>query len=180
MTSRDLKSKLILIWMTFALAVSASGSDPATTEQSGLSEDSAAVYERRVDLTVDGLSHAVDLWHDANLLGNEDLIARYEILIDNILRADIKATEMVLKTLEAECHADGSGGEPKTKAELEDCYRILYEKEKLAGMVRRADTFSDKYRHLGGYINALRRELGMPRLRLAEDKEAIDDSPSRP
>lgn len=168
--------------MTLALVLTGSvfGGEPATTEQSGSPEDSTAVYERRVDLTVEGLSHAVDLWHDANLLGNENLIARYEILIDNILRADIKATEMVLKTLESECHADGSGGEPRVKAELEDCYRILYEKEKLAEKVRRADTFSEKYRHLGGYINALRRELGMPRLRLAEDKEPLDDSPSRP
>lgn len=168
---RTYRPVFAVIFLYALLASSVVAAAPEQTTGSDSLVDTNAVYERRIDLTVDGLKHAVDLWHDANLLENADLIARYEILIDNILRADLRATDMVLKTLEAECKADGSAKDPKVKAELEDIHRLLYEKEKLARDVRESETFSEKYRCLGGYINALRRELGMPKLRLADDKE---------
>ena len=172
MISRLPKSKLLLIWMVLALAVGAFATPPPVqSNPADSSSDTLSVYQRRIDMTIDGLSHAVDLWHDANLLENPDLIARYNVLIENILHADLRATEMVLKTLEADCKADGSSSDPKVKAELEDSYRILFEKEKLANLVHESATFTEKYRYLGGYINALRKELGMPRLRLADDKE---------
>ncbi|MBD3402639.1 hypothetical protein GF420_07065 [candidate division GN15 bacterium] len=161
---------LLIIPASAGLLIAGADSDQAA-EVTVIDADSTAQYERRIDLTVDGLSHAVELWHDANLKEDAQLAARYEILIDNILRADLKATEMVLKNLEAECDRDGSRQDPKVKAELEDTHRVLFEKEQLVNSIRKSDTFSEKYRLLGGYINSLRRELGLPKLRLADDKE---------
>ncbi|MDX9858038.1 MAG: hypothetical protein RBT76_09620 [candidate division Zixibacteria bacterium] len=176
MARHFLKSKLAVISIILTLAAAVNAAPPDGVPPENTATDSMSVYERRIDLTVDGLTHAVELWHDANLLENPDLVARYEILIDNILRADLRATEMVLKTIEAESKADGTDGDPEIKAELEDTHRVLFEKEKLARQVRDAKTFSEKYRYLGGYINALRRELGMPKLRLADDKEFLEDA----
>jgi hypothetical protein len=123
-------------------------------------------FERRLDLTEEGLTHAVDLWYDAVVKEDWPLCEKYERLIRNIFNEDIWATEMEL----AKWQVGKEHGE-ETSEEQEDFLKssekLLAVKHKLSNEFGEADTFADKYRLLGGYINALRKELGMPKLELA-------------
>ena len=48
------------------------------------------------------LSHGIDLWHDANLKGDQHKIDEYHQGILNIIRVDVKATRELVNSYEKE------------------------------------------------------------------------------
>ena len=132
-------------------------------------QTAATEPERRVDYTLEGLSHAVDLWYDAILKGDEALAGRYEKLIDNILSEDIAATRLACERLEEKTDSDRmKHARAECGQETERVKLLIKEKSELARQVRNGDNFGEKYRRLGIYINLLRRELGMPKVKFAD------------
>jgi hypothetical protein len=51
----------------------------------------------------------------------------------------------------------------------------LQSKRVLVDAITRTDAFSNKYRLLGDYVGLLRREVGLPKLKLAVDKKSEAD-----
>lgn len=129
----------------------------------------AAEPERRVDYTLEGLSHAMDLWYDAILKDDQALAGRYEKLIDNILTEDISATELACQRLEKKSDSETmKHARAECKQETDRVRLLIQEKTELARQVRANVEFREKYRRLGIYINLLRRELGMPKAKFAD------------
>lgn len=124
-------------------------------------------FERRIDLTEEGLVHAVDLWYDAIVKDDLELSNRYERLIVNIFHEDIWASEMEINKARVMERQEGKPLAPDLAAQLESAEKMLRVKQKLLDEFQQANTYAQKYRYLGGYINSLRKELGMPRLELA-------------
>jgi len=125
--------------------------------------------ERRIDYTLEGLQHAMDLWYDATLKEDEKLAARYVVLIHNILDEDCRATRLACDKLERRRgNSEWAHAKNEYRKELKRLQQVAEEKEKLAGEIRKTGEFAEKYRRLGGYINKLRTELGMPKVQFAD------------
>ena len=128
-----------------------------------------AEQERRVDYTLEGLSHAMDLWYDAILKGDQALAGRYEKLLDNVLTEDISAAELACDRLEKKSDSDRmQHARVECQQETDRVRLLIQEKKELARQIRAGASFDEKYRRLGIYINLLRRELGMPKVKFAE------------
>jgi hypothetical protein len=141
----------------------------------------------RPQTTHDLLSYTVDLWHDAKLKGDKRKVREYAAEIDRILVRDIKAGKQLLKMIVREPvvdkEADRGGSEnlleetnqkrlsKEDRQYIEQMVSIISTKEALLDSMRRSTAFSNRYRLLGNYINLLRRELGMSRLKFAHDNE---------
>jgi hypothetical protein len=148
--------------------------------KSGQSPDSTQSREAkrpRASFVLEGLTLAVDLWYDAVMKNDQDLSRRYEDLIDNILYEDLTATEKEYVNRKLDSSAAATARGVSAKAESDEAFRRqLDAKSQLAQAVHEETEFNRKYRLLGGYINALRKELGMPELKFADqDNQSEDD-----
>ena len=124
---------------------------------------------RRIDFTLDGLMYAVDLWYDASIKDNPKLVARYDVLLDNTLHQDLEATEGAILHLIEDIESDSPAAVKVQKhQELAGVRATLETKQALARSIGQSEGFSEKYRLLGDYINVLRKELGMPKLKFAD------------
>lgn len=125
--------------------------------------------DRRIDYTLEGLSHAMDLWYDAMLKDDLKLAARYEHLIDNILVEDLRATQLACDRLEKRRgNSEWAHAKNEYKSELKHQRALIKEKQQMADRIKNCPEFAEKYRRLGGYINKLRSELGMPKAKFAD------------
>ena len=134
--------------------------------------------------TLEQMSLYYELWVDVNLKGNEEKSAEYEAALIELVGRDVSATELKVRELAeraalsgqetAEPSRKGSGqrvthSEPagEERAAFKQSRSQLSIKETIYHSLGRTDAFSNKYRLLGDYIDLLRRELEMPRLKLA-------------
>ena len=141
--------------------------------------DSAVVENAkrpRASFVLDGLHHAVDLWYDAILKNDQDLARRYEQLIDNILYEDLAATEKEYVNAKLDSSQQEPTKQVSARGLSEDFLRRQLEvKQQIAQAVHEEPGFSRKYRLLGGYINALRKELGLPELKFADEQDILNE-----
>lgn len=130
------------------------------------------------------LDHTTDLWHDAVLKGNERQANFYLVEINDIITEDIQTDrlqmKMVVRQIEHFYRQQSSENLNLVAGSVETEDIIRYKeflplisaninvKEELYQSMNRTDAFSNKYRLLGDYKDLLRRELGMPRLNVAE------------
>lgn len=123
----------------------------------------------RASFVLEGLTLAVDLWYDAVMKNDQDLSRRYEELIDNILYEDLAATEKeyVNRKLDSSTVSGARGVSAKQESD-EMFRRQLQAKSQLAQAVHEETDSNRKFRLLGDYMNALRRELGLPELKFAD------------
>lgn len=135
--------------------------------------------------TVKELSHAINLWHDANLKGDRGKIRKYEDKLYSIMRDDIGSTATVVKRYETETsqsahefergernwseRTDDHGDLRDDRRDLQKARGILMTKQRLASSFVKSPAFSSKYRLLGDYVDILRQEQAMTRIELAED-----------
>jgi hypothetical protein len=128
----------------------------------------------------DSLDRAVDRWYEATLAGDNGKTREYEQRLVHLLAADIDRTQDQVNTLTAHL-ADNSSDSligplpPGYSANpIRDSLSILKDqvrlKRMLLGAITQSDAFSNKYRLLGDYVDLLRREVGLPKLKLAADK----------
>jgi hypothetical protein len=146
-------------------------------------QDKRELVSTRV--TVKEFSHAINLWHDANLKGDRAKIRKYEDKLYNIMRDDIGSTATVVKRYESEAsqsarefkrgdrnwseQTDDHGDLRDDRLVLQKARGILKTKQRLAASFIKSPAFSGKYRLLGDYVDILRKEQGMTRIELAED-----------
>lgn len=132
------------------------------------------------------LAYCIDLWYDAALKGDNGKAARYEKMIHEILRTDLDSTRQALsqfgrqldESQKAELGLDSTVPlnykfSPEI-LEAQDLYDQEWDsykaKEKLASTILNSTSFSNKYRLMSDYIEVLRRDIGLPKLRYAADQ----------
>ena len=134
-------------------------------------------------LAPEKLAYCIDLWYDAALKGDKGNASKYEQMINDILRTDLDSTRQELSLFgkqldefqKAELLQDSTNASTyKFSPEILDaqemygheweCYKS---KERLAGTIRNTDSFSNKYRLMSDYIEVLRRDIGLPKLKYA-------------
>ncbi len=138
------------------------------------------------------LSYSIDLWYDAALKGNDAEIRRFEGVICDFLDNNIKADEQLLGILGEQisradlvsdtAHNRGrdSLSNPVTldQSALTQAWDVVHAKRTLQDGISRTSAFSNKYRLMGDYIELLRRELDLPRLKLASGDKSTANSSS--
>jgi hypothetical protein len=138
----------------------------------------------KLETTCDRLSHSIDLWHDATLRGNEGNIEKYFGEIVSMVDQDIVASRRLLKLfaqetlllqqaatdveernlLEEEAQQEEMRA---TREAIEQLAALINTKMALKEALDNSVAFSNRYRLLGDYINLLRKELEIPKVKLA-------------
>ena len=120
-----------------------------------------------------------DLWLDARLTGSEQEVERLEKNLLGMISFDIMVSQERVRamakqiTLASDDPEVATAGETDDKVPSPEDYDFqraidnLTAKEALLRSAIKTNAFSNKYRLLGDYIDLLRRELKMPRLKLA-------------
>ena len=139
---------------------------------------------------VKNLSHEIDLWHDAALKRNGKRMRSHEKRIFALIDSDIRARDRLIYRYENEAGSsvinavkDGEPGARVNAAErrevrddikdLHKAKQLIKAKEMLYDSIKRTDTFSNRYRLLGDYLEIVKRESRMNRIELAEDGAEI-------
>ena len=180
-------AKLITSISLVLLANAAFAADPVNQpNQNAQPEPAKNVPQMKFEAntTYQLLSHTTDLWHDAVLKGNERQANFYLVEINDIIAEDIQTDrlqmKMVVRQIEHFYRQQSSENLNLVAGSVETEDIIRYKeflpmisaninvKEELYQSMNRTDAFSNKYRLLGDYKDLLRRELGMPRLNVAE------------
>jgi hypothetical protein len=180
-------AKLITIISLVLLVTTAFAADPVNQpSQNAQPEPAKNVPQMKFEAntTYQLLGHTTDLWHDAVLKGNERQANFYLVEINDIIAEDIQTDrlqmKMVVRQIEHFYRQQSSENLNLVAGSVETEDIIRYKeflplisaninvKEELYQAMNRTDAFSNKYRLLGDYKDLLRRELGMPRLNVAE------------
>ena len=156
--------------------VSTQGEDQAIQNPKPLSFETNTTYQV--------LDHTVDLWHDAILKGDDKRSNFHFSEIHDIISEDLQSDKLQMRMLVREIEYRYRINSAEEKNLINDTYDdediIRYKKylpiisssicikEELRRALSRTDAFSNKYRLLGDYKNLLRRELGMPKLEVAD------------
>jgi len=138
-----------------------------------------------VDYAVVEMETEYQIWADAVLRGEQDQAKKSEATLLALVNRDIFVYQEKVRKLALEIALASSEklseapDQPQTdeqlelKATFQASIDRLNTKETLYRSALRTNAFSNKYRLLGDYINILRRELDLPKLKLAEaDKDA--------
>lgn len=128
------------------------------------------------------------LWLEAVLDGNESEAARLEKDLVGLISHDILMVQEEVRQMAKDIAlAPGVAADQDDNhaivslvsdrdIEFEQAIGFLNIKESLYRSVSKSESFSNKYRLLGDYINLLRRELKMPRLKLAQAKKGMSNN----
>jgi hypothetical protein len=145
--------------------------DPGTAADScqAIPEALRAYYDKGP--ASERLAYGIDLWYDAVLKGDEVNGRKYEAKIDEFLQQDLSTDEQfvdaVTRLAVAELYPNSGLADSSVKALFGETCELLHCKQALVKAWNRSESMSNKYRLLGDYIQLLRRELGLPKLRLA-------------
>lgn len=146
-----------------------------------------SVFFRHPQQTLDKLTKLIDEWHAAVLASERGRSERIENKILSVISEDITSQQMRVRELAHEVTSEppvkssadqGVDGKeyrenpvPNDAAENEfrEHHTLLKAKQIIARSVRNSKAFSNKYRLLGDYVDLLRRELGMARVKWANN-----------
>jgi hypothetical protein len=159
---------------------------PAFSERADSTENAAALnpwgdYSQELILTTLEINH--ELWLEAQLAGHREQAAQIEKDLLALLNCDIYAHQEQVRQM-AEDLPPSSNSKPDTadsnttdslsrQVDFQKAISALNAKEALHRSMEKTGAFSNKYRLLGDYIDLLRRELDMPRLKLASSKAPL-------
>lgn len=148
-------------------------------------------FIKQTQKTLNELDRAIDLWHDANLKGAEKKIILAQQKIKEILQADITASwdrigeseVEVFKSAEESKATSGNGAARSDDRvdlrndikDLKQAKMIVKTKERLYSSIEKSKAFSNKYRLLGDYTDVLKKQLGLSRIELAEDRAELKE-----
>jgi len=140
----------------------------------------------RTDKMSQELSHEIDLWHDAILKRNAKRVRKHQKRIFSLIDSDIRARSQAVRRYEREANKsvrnvveNVRADEPVSASEkyaakddikdLRKARQLVKAKEILFDSIKRTETFSNRYRLLGDYLEIVRRENRMNRIELAEN-----------
>jgi len=140
----------------------------------------------RTNAVVKNLTHEIDLWQDAALKRNGKRMRAEEKRIFDIIEADIQARDRVIYRFENEAASsvtnvvDENGPAPEASVsdkhearddvkDLRKAKQLVKAKELLYDSIKRTDTFSNRYRLLGDYLEIVKRECRLNNVEMAED-----------
>ncbi|MFH1686923.1 MAG: hypothetical protein ABIE70_05305 [bacterium] len=188
MLRRPIVTLLLLITVTAV-------NGPTATWAAQQNADSREIAKDRQSLEagksrIKQLSHLIDLWHDANLKGDQSKIDQLAQQLEEMLHRDMDATARAISQAQAEkarsareFHRGHRHWSEKVddKRDLSDdihdadqLRETLKVKKRLAASISKSPAFSNRYRLLGDYMDVMRHEVGMTRLELAEDIGELD------
>ncbi|MEW6052136.1 MAG: hypothetical protein AB1644_13870 [Candidatus Zixiibacteriota bacterium] len=163
------------------MATDCPASTLASSDTSLLVPESLCEYYRSGNLP-EKLAYSIDLWHDAILKSDDKRAEECETRMQTLLAVDIAADQQLLgistpqravSARELADHSTDSLGWISLDMEtFNQTYDIVYAKQRLYENIKQSDSFSNRYRLLWDYIELTRRELGLPRLRLALGERA--------
>lgn len=181
--------------LVFTLAVGSFAEDGKVETTITKKEFRFDVKEAERTATVEkNLSHEIDLWHDSALKRNGKRMRSHEKRIFDIIQEDIQARDRLIYRYENEAARSVKDvvSEPspvvtapaaeKRQAvndikDLRKARQLLKAKELLFDSIKRTDTFSNRYRLLGDYLEIVKRESRLNTVELAEDgHEVIKES----
>jgi len=139
----------------------------------------------RTDKMSQELSHEVDLWHDAILKRNAKRVRKHQKRIFSLIDSDIRARSQAVRRYEREASKSVSNivenvraDEPVSASEkyaakddikdLRKARQLVKAKEILFDSIKRTETFSNRYRLLGDYLEIVHRENRLNKIELAE------------
>jgi len=132
------------------------------------------------NLEVDSLNVMIDQWYDAILAGDDGRVRERGKHLLRSLSTDIDQSQERIHRLLEQLAADNQSPDVDSvphplKDSLATLNEILNTKRMLVDAITRADALSNKYRLLGDYVGLIRREVGLPKLKLAVDKKSEAD-----
>jgi len=178
---------LLAAGLVLALVVSGLAGDNSAVSNPVKKEFRFDVREtERTALVIKNLSHEVDLWHDAALKRNSKRMRAHEKRIFDMIQDDIQARDRViyryeneagrsLKEVAAEPGSVMSAPAVEKREAIDDikdlrqAKQLVKAKELLFDSIKRTDTFSNRYRLLGDYLEIVKRESRMNTVEIAED-----------
>jgi hypothetical protein len=174
---------VVLAFVVTLTSVAVVAADQPGAAQTDISALTWSEYSQQGILSTLELDH--DLWLEAQLGGDHDQVARIEKELLGLINRDIFghqervreiAKDMVLSSVPGpdSAAAPAASDSLQSRVDFKGEIDILNAKEALCRSFRRTDAFSNKYRLLGDYIDLLRRELEMPRLKMAITKAPAD------
>ena len=136
--------------------------------------------------TADSVTFLMEEWYQAVLNGSDSESSDLEKQILRLLTIDLNQTrERLMKILasapQREQSTDASFAKVDSGANsLNDSVEFLRSavnvKRLLVESIAKSDAFSYKYRLLGDYVELIRRDVGLPKLKLASEKDAPEIS----
>jgi hypothetical protein len=180
--------RLVLLTVGFILASVVSGiaGDNRPVSNTVKKEFRFDVREtERTALVIKNLTHEVDLWHDASLKRNCKRMKAHEKRIFDMIQEDIQARDRVIYRFENEAGrsikdvvtepgpvADAPAMEKHAAIDdikdLRQAKQLVKAKELLLESIKKTDTFSNRYRLLGDYLEIVNRENRLNTVELAE------------
>ncbi len=145
----------------------------------------------RTAMVEKNLSHEIDLWHDSALKRNGKRMRSHEKRIFDMIQEDLQARDRLIYRYENEATRSVKDvvQEPgpavvapaveKRQAvndikDLRKARQLLKAKELLFDSIKRTDTFSNRYRLLGDYLEIVKRESRLNTVELAEDGHELN------
>ena len=137
-----------------------------------------------INETLNHLAHHIDLWHDANLKGDQEKIKLYEGVIDDIINENIAQTKAAVRNYAQLAVLEGVTSDDKelsltepdqTPNQSSEIFKGLVgnlnSQKKLSQAIQKTNVFSNKYRLLGDYIYLLKNELKIIKVELAQEED---------
>lgn len=170
---------LLFGWVTGAMT------GAAPSGQAVEISDSAGVHHPEEDEeTLQDLSDQIRLWHVAILTGSED---RAQVLEEEILRAirsDLKEMETAVKKQATRVALSETHSSIEGEADLDDDRKVwqqtlalLREKAQKSQAIEETQATCNKFRLISDYVDLLRKQLGMPKVKLASQNELVQEYP---
>jgi len=172
--------------LTLFAVVLCCGAPLTATEPAGAGDTSTDEpwEEYPLDAVLTELEVDYTLWLEAQLVGDRAEKERLEKDLVGLLNYDIYVNQELVRDLAkqvalASLQKEDASGKPLSAAEQSE-QKVLFEreiarlsvKEAIFRSFSRSQAFSNKYRLLGDYIDLLRKELGMPKLKLANGRSS--------
>ncbi|MFZ1684873.1 MAG: hypothetical protein WAU88_12205 [Candidatus Zixiibacteriota bacterium] len=142
-------------------------------------------------LAPEKLSYSIDLWYDAVLKGDNGHADRYELSMVNMVQEDIDSTRLALmqfsqyyeRTQKEALVLDSTAPHGQYLPTLEkldeeiysSAWEIYKDKQRLFDAIRQSNAPSNKYRLITDYIDVLRRQIGLPKLKVVASREHLTD-----
>jgi len=186
--------KVVIVALFLAVGVATAGPKNQPSDKSLVQVPAKLQEYYYGGLAPEKLAYAIDLWYDAALKGNKSQAARLDETIQNLMRADLDSTRRALSlfgrqmdeaqraeiAVDSNCVLTGQFSADVDQArEIYSQGWTLYKvKNKLVDKIIAPTSLSHKYRLMSDYIEVLRREVGLPKLRFADVPNSTTDEPT--
>lgn len=151
----------------------------------------------QTERTLEALSHAIDLWHDACLKGDTKLMAKYNEQLDKLIDTDIDHARSVVtrqqrQVAQTAMTIERRSGKRRWEEKINDRADLRQEKQdyhqaqnwlavkkRLAASIAKTGAFSNRLRLFNTYTEALKRQLDSESFELAKDMRELEQDERR-